>query len=55
MILDLYLGQGWFFIWSAGLFFPKSVFGRGLKLPNRGNLEKKKWCASIVSRVFSLL
>ena len=41
-ILAVYSGHGGFFIRDkTGLFFSKSVFGRRLQLPNRGNLRKK--------------
>ena len=50
MILLVYLGHGMFHPVVAALFFSKSVFGRGLELPNSGTTEKK-WRTSIVERV----
>ena len=38
-----YLGQHRSFHPVSVLFFSESVFGRGLKLPNRGVVLEKKW------------
>ena len=54
VILVVYLGpMGFFSIWYAAvLFFSKSIFGRGLKLPkSRGSIRKKVVCTSIAARI----
>ena len=51
MIFVLYLGHGIFRpVCVAGLFTFKSVFGRRLKLANRGTPEKK-WLTSVAAFV----
>ena len=52
MILVVYLGLGIFHP-VAALLFSKSVFGRGLELPNGGTLRKKRGTARVASLVFS--
>ena len=57
MLLVVYLGLMGFFIRdrSGFIFFFRSVFGRGLELPKTDEQpQKKKWCTSMVARVFSV-